>query len=141
MMGITPVDVYTGIVTAIVLSIFTIALKPLREFLFYSTHRYLFWHDKSSDTRCTWDIQWEAERLTIDTGDVSNNYLSDVTLEWNKGIPHRKPRWDVREVFVKPEDWPFQVKLESIVRKTVGSDKTYNLHFVVRRRRRFGLFF
>ena len=127
-------NVASGVLTAAIVGGGAFLLRPIREFLRYKSHEYYLWHD-SNDTRCVWDIQWEGERLTIDAEGVHNDFLETVELSRNGVSHHQIAKWEVRDEFVAPDRWPVQIKLDAIVRKKTGSNRVYNVHFVVRRRR------
>lgn len=120
-----------GIVAALAL-----ALKPLRKVILYRTHEYVLGH-RSTSERCVWDIQWERERLTIETKDVHNNYLESVTIRYLDEAPgvtfdHLNVSSDNLQT---PKNWPIQIQLSSIVRTKSDEDREYQVHFIISRRR------
>ena len=128
------IGIVSGILTTAIIGISAFLIQPIRDLLRFRSHEYYLWNS-SNDTRCTWDIQWEGERLTIDAQAVHNDHLDSVVLKRNNANEHSVGKWEVTDEFQAPERWPIQVKLDAIVRRKTGNERIYNVHFIVRRKR------
>ena len=129
-------EVGTSLVASLVIFLFSLAFKRVRQFLFYKRHEFEFEYD--SDFRgCEYDVQWEELRLTFEVGEVHNDYLSKVNLKRNSVNPGKLyERLEVSNKFIEIPDWDLQFKLHSIVRtKPQTGVKEYQIYFVLKRRR------
>lgn len=128
-------NVLSAVLSALIIGGGTLLIEPIRTFFRYRSHEYYLIHN-SNDSRCTWDVQWEGERLTIDAANVHNDHLEGVVLRRNDAARgYDVGKWEVSDKYVSPERWPIQIKLAAIIRKKTGNERIYNVHFVIRRKR------
>jgi hypothetical protein len=127
-------SVTASVLSAGIIAVVALLFEPIRTFFRYRSHEYFLWHS-SKDSRCTWDMQWEGERLQIDAASVHNDRLENVSLTLNKSNTVTIDSWYVSKEFMPEKNWPIKIKLAAIVRRKTGDERLYNLHFVVRRKR------
>ncbi|MDQ2770483.1 MAG: hypothetical protein M3Y54_08290 [Bacteroidota bacterium] len=131
-----PSKIGVSLLTTLIVFLLTLLSKQIRQFLFYKRHEFEFQYD--SDFRgCEYDVQWEELRLTVEVGEVHNDYLSNVIVKRNAVNPGKTyEKLEVSNKFIQIPEWSLYFKLNSIVRtKPQSGVNEYQIYFVLKRRR------
>jgi hypothetical protein len=131
-----PGRVILSLLTAAIVASLSLLSRSFRQIVFYKRHEFELDYDRAWKT-CTWDIQWEGFRVTIEVAGVRRAFIKSVLIKVNGTDPGRQfDELEVSDTFHHIDRWPLSFKLYSIVREKHADDtKRYRLLWVLRRRR------
>jgi hypothetical protein len=132
--------VVASIASAAVLTVLAFFWRAIHDALFFTRVEYDLPAERGPSERPfsrTWDITWQEQRLTFEAGDISIDHVAGAVFKMEFQGPETFDRLFPKDKFRPLFRNKLQVKINSIVRRSGGSSKSYLLRLVLRRRRRF----
>lgn len=130
--------VVTSIATTTILFLLSLLFKSVRGVVFFKAFEFTLDYE-SKFGKCEWDIKWENFLLTIQVPAMHDDHMPNVTVKINaENLGQEFKAIRVSESFQDVEHFPLKLRIKNIVRTNPdGSDKSYKIYLIVRRRRFF----
>jgi hypothetical protein len=130
-----PHGIIEGIISALIIFAVGLIYGPFRRFFFNTTYEYVL---KCNGGKTVWDIKTPRLLLTVEAGEVHDDYIEDVEIKVNaERTSTLNQRIGVRDSLIQLEGHDIRVGVASILRTfdPVSYTKEYEIRLIVQRRR------